>query len=303
MTTIRFRAASPAPPPSSTSIAPACTSVTLNGRALDPAAVFDGARIALTGLAAENELVVDADCAYSRTGEGLHRFVDPVDGEVYLYTQFELADSRRVFANFEQPDLKAHLPLRGDRARATGRSWRNSADARAESAGDGTAAWRFAPTPPISTYITASWPARTTYVTRRRADRDGRRDPARRLSAARGWPSTSTPTTSSTVTKQGFDFFDEHFDYPYPFEKYDQVFVPEYNRARWRTRAVTFREEYIFRAKVTEARTSAARDDPARAGPHVVRRPRHHGVVGRPVAQRVLRRVGLARSARPRRPA
>ena len=81
--------------------------ITLNGRPVDPATAYTDSRIALTGLEAQNELVVDADCLYTNTGEGLHRFVDPVDGEVYLYSQFEVPDSRRVFAVFEQPDLKA----------------------------------------------------------------------------------------------------------------------------------------------------------------------------------------------------
>ena len=80
--------------------------ITLNGAPVDVSAFADS-RIALDGLAADNELVVVADCLYTNTGEGLHRFVDPVDGEVYLYSQFEVPDSRRVFAVFEQPDLKA----------------------------------------------------------------------------------------------------------------------------------------------------------------------------------------------------
>ena len=88
-------------------IAPTVHEVVLNGRRLDPAAVVADSRIALDDLAEENELTVVADCAYMNTGEGLHRFVDPVDDEVYLYSQFEVADSRRVFAVFEQPDLKA----------------------------------------------------------------------------------------------------------------------------------------------------------------------------------------------------
>ncbi|MDR2723485.1 MAG: aminopeptidase N, partial [Cellulomonadaceae bacterium] len=82
-------------------------SVTLNGTNLDVAAVFADSRITLPGLAASNEVTVVADCRYTNTGEGLHRFVDPVDGEVYLYTQFEVPDARRVFATFEQPDLKS----------------------------------------------------------------------------------------------------------------------------------------------------------------------------------------------------
>jgi aminopeptidase N len=98
VTTIRFRTNEPGASTFVDLIAPSVTAVTLNGRELDPAAVFDGSRITLDGLAAENVLVVDAQCAYSRTGEGLHRFVDPEDGEVYLYTQYEPADARRVFA-------------------------------------------------------------------------------------------------------------------------------------------------------------------------------------------------------------
>ena len=90
--------------------------ITLNGRQLEPSEVYADSRIRLDDLAAENELVVDADCAYTNTGEGLHRFVDPVDGEVYLYSQFEVPDSRRVFAVFEQPDLKATFQFTGDRA-------------------------------------------------------------------------------------------------------------------------------------------------------------------------------------------
>src|SRR5688500_2878160 len=81
--------------------------VTLNGAALDPAEVYADNRIQLSGLEERNELVVRADCPYSRTGEGLHRFVDPVDDRVYTYTQFEVPDARRVYATFEQPDLKS----------------------------------------------------------------------------------------------------------------------------------------------------------------------------------------------------
>ncbi len=81
----------------------------LNGRSLDVSEVFDGYHIALPGLAADNELRIVADCAYMRTGEGLHRFVDPVDGEVYLYTQFETSDAHRMYACFDQPDLKADV--------------------------------------------------------------------------------------------------------------------------------------------------------------------------------------------------
>jgi len=85
--------------------------VRLNGRSIDPSTAYDGARLALDDLAADNELRVVADCAYVNTGEGLHRFVDPVDGGVYLYSQFETADAKRMFACFDQPDLKARYTV------------------------------------------------------------------------------------------------------------------------------------------------------------------------------------------------
>ena len=81
--------------------------LTLNGRRLDPAEVYADGRIRLDGLEAANELRVVADCGYSHTGEGLHRFVDPADGRIYLYSQMEVPDARRVFTTFEQPDLKS----------------------------------------------------------------------------------------------------------------------------------------------------------------------------------------------------
>src|SRR5579875_248721 len=84
---------------------------TLNGRDLDVSAYDESTGIALTGLAEHNVVVVDADCRYTNTGEGLHRFVDPVDDEVYLYSQFETADAKRMFACFDQPDLKATFDI------------------------------------------------------------------------------------------------------------------------------------------------------------------------------------------------
>jgi aminopeptidase N len=251
VTTIRFRAAEPGASTFVDLVAPAVTAVTLNGERLDPAAVFDGSRITLDGLAAENVLVVDAQCAYSRTGEGLHRFVDPEDGEVYLYTQYEPADARRVFANFEQPDLKA--PFRFEVTAPEGWTvWSNREGARAE---DGT--WRFAETAPISTYITAIVAGPYHYETdlyeRELADGTVLRIPLGAM-CRKGLARHFDADDIFLVTKQGLDFFHEHFDYPYPFGKYDQAFVPEYNiGAMENPGCVTFREEFVFRGKVTQA--------------------------------------------------
>ncbi|AJC58349.1 MULTISPECIES: aminopeptidase N [Streptomyces] len=263
-TTIRFRCAEPGATSFADLLAPSVGAVTLNGRALDPAEVFDGTRIALADLAAENTLVVDAQCAYSRTGEGLHRFVDPEDGEVYLYTQYEPADSRRVFANFEQPDLKA--PFTFEVTAPEG--WLVLSNGAQEGPAE-AGRHRFATTQPISTYITAVVAGPYHYVTDtyRRAF-DGGTSPSSAAESG-GGSELEIPLGALcrkglarhfdaddifTVTKQGLDFFHDHFDFPYPFGKYDQAFVPEYNLgAMENPGCVTFREEFIFRGKVTEA--------------------------------------------------
>lgn len=250
VTTVRFRCNEPGASSFVDLIAPSVTAVSLNGRDLDPGEVFDGSRITLEDLAADNELVVDAQCAYSRTGEGLHRFVDPEDGEVYLYTQYEPADSRRVFANFEQPDLKA--PYRFEvRAPEGWTVWSNGAGEQT----DGV--WRFAETKPISTYITCVVAGPYHYVTdsytRTFADGTTLEIPLGAL-CRKGLAPYFDADDVFLVTKQGLDFFHDHFDYPYPFGKYDQAFVPEYNLGAMENPGlVTFREEFIFRGKVTQA--------------------------------------------------
>ncbi|MCT9087600.1 aminopeptidase N [Streptomyces sp. ASQP_92] len=251
LTTIRFRSRRPGAATFADLIAPSVTSVSLNGRALDPAKVFDGNRIALDDLAEENVLVVDAQCAYSRTGEGMHRFVDPEDGEVYLYTQYEPADSRRVFANFEQPDLKAPFVFEAQ-APEGWTVWSNGAGGQ-----EADRVWRFAATEPISTYITCVVAGPYHYVTDTytRAFDDGRTlEIPLGAMCRKGLAKHFDADDVFLVTKQGLDFFHDHFDFPYPFGKYDQAFVPEYNLGAMENPGlVTFREEYIYRGKVTQA--------------------------------------------------
>ena len=220
--------------------------VRLNGESLDVAAVFDGNRITLAGLAADNEVVVTADGDYMRTGEGLHRFVDPVDGSVYLYTQFETFDAHRMFACFDQPDLKAAFRFV---VRAP-RDWvvvSNGAVA-SRPAPDEAGMWVFVETPRMSTYITALVAGPYASV---HDEHDGiplgiycRASLVQHLD----------PDDLFTVTKQGFDFYHRVFGYRYPFGKYDQLFVPEFNAgAMENAGAVTFLEDYVFRSKVTDA--------------------------------------------------
>jgi len=225
--------------------------ITLNGRQVDPAEAYSDNRIALHGLQPTNELRVVADCPYSRTGEGLHRFVDPADGKVYLYTQFEVPDARRVFTTFEQPDLKAPFEFR-----VTAPSgWQvvsNSPTPEPEQVRDGVAVWRFEPTARISTYITALVAGEYHVVSDSYQGAYGE-IPLRvfcRQSLAKHLDSDDI----IEVTQQGFGYFESAFAMAYPFGKYDQLFVPEYNMgAMENAGCVTFRDEYIFRSRQTVA--------------------------------------------------
>ncbi len=252
-TTVRFSCAEPGASTFIDLIAPTVRGIQLNGVDLDPAQVFDGARIRLDGLAAENQLVVDAEAAYMHTGEGLHRFVDPVDDRVYLYSQFEVADARRVFACFDQPDLKARFSFT---VRAP-EDWiviSNSPTPRAETVDySGTLTWRFAPTPPLATYVTAIIAGPYVGAKGTVTSRSRHKIPLGvycRASLAEHLDATEV----MQVTKQGFAHFEKQFAKAYPFEKYDQIFVPEFNAgAMENAGAVTITETYIFRSTPTEA--------------------------------------------------
>ncbi|MDQ4138454.1 MAG: aminopeptidase N, partial [Actinomycetota bacterium] len=228
-------------------------SVTLNGRELDPAAVSDNVRITLEDLAEENVLEVVADAEYTNTGEGLHRFVDPVDSEVYLYTQFEVPDSRRVFAVFEQPDLKATFTFTVT-APAAWKVVSNSPTPDPEPIqGTDAAVWRFAPTPILSSYVTALVAGPYQSVHSELTSSSGRVIPLG-IYARKSLFEYLDADYIFEKTRQGFAFFESIFDYPYPFEKYDQLFVPEFNAgAMENAGAITFTETYVFRSKVTDA--------------------------------------------------
>ncbi|HEX4787596.1 MAG TPA: aminopeptidase N [Actinospica sp.] len=237
-------------------IAPSVRSVTLNGEALDPAVVFADSRVHLPALAAENEVTVVADCAYSRTGEGLHRFADPVDGRVYLYTQFEPADARRLYANFEQPDLKASFVF-DVKVPAGWYISSNSAPAKRAPVVGGVAHWTFLPTERISTYITAvvagPYHVASDHYSRPLPDGGSLEIPLNALCRS-SLSEYFDADAIFDITKRGLDFYHDRFGYPYPFGKYDQAFVPEYNLgAMENPGCVTFTEEYVFRSKETDS--------------------------------------------------
>lgn len=233
-------------------------SLVFNGRVLDISEHVDQARITLPDLAEQNAVEIASTSRFSRSGEGMHRFTDPSDGQTYLYTQYEPADSRRVFPVFEQPDLKARF-----RFSMTGpESWQlrsNSPEISREPAGEGLVRVVFAETEPMSSYITTllAGPYHLVQGTWRDLDLGVlcRASLAEHLDAEE----------ILAVTRQGLDFFHEEFSYGYPWgrgtngrAKYDQVFVPEYNLGAMENPGlVTFTEKYVFDTAATEAQREA----------------------------------------------
>ncbi|MGS2617561.1 aminopeptidase N [Micromonospora sp. LZ34] len=240
--TIRFRAT----PGAATfaEVKPAkLLAVRLNDSDLDPATLDDN-RLSLTGLAEVNTLTVEAEMAYTNTGEGMHRFVDPADGETYLYAMSFLDDVQRIFAAFDQPDLKAPVTL----AVTAPEHWTVAANGQL-AAIPRPGRWEFAPTAPLATYF-VSLVAGPWHV--RRDEHDGiplgiycRRSLAEHLDA--------DADEIFTVTKQCLDRFHQLFAERYPFGKYDQAFVPEFNAGAMENPGlVTFRDDYVFRSAVTD---------------------------------------------------
>ena len=225
-------------------------SATLNGHDIDVSGYDESTGIPLEGLEGHNIVVVDADCRYSNTGEGLHRFVDPVDDEVYLYSQFETADAKRMFACFDQPDLKAGF----DVTVTVPSHWEVISNGATFSVEDYGAAKRhtFTATPRMSTYLVALIAG--PYARWDDTYSDDHGDIPLGLFCRKSLAEFMDHERLFTQTKQGFGFYHNNFGAPYAFGKYDQLFVPEFNAgAMENAGAVTFLEDYVFRSKVTRA--------------------------------------------------
>ncbi|TDV38739.1 aminopeptidase N [Actinophytocola oryzae] len=248
-TTVRFASREAAADTWVDLVAASVESATLNGTPLDLSGYREDRGIALPSVAEQNELTVDATCRYMNTGEGLHRFVDPVDGGVYLYTQFETADAKRMFTCFDQPDLKATFRF----TVIAPEDWKVMSNAPIESSeqlDSGAVRHVFETTKPMSTYVTALVAGPYAEWLDEYSDQHStiplgiycRASLAEHMDAERLF----------TQTKQGFDFYHRSFGVPYPFGKYDQCFVPEFNAgAMENAGCVTFLEDYVFRSRVT----------------------------------------------------
>ena len=227
-------------------------SVIVNDEEVDPE--YDGSRIQLHGLRThrKNLVVVTAKLPYQHTGQGLHRFVDPADSKVYLYTHFEAADSRRMYTVFEQPDLKAHV----DFDVLAPQGWRVISnqvheDTREE---EGGVLHDFALTPRMSTYLTAIAAGPYVRFEDEWHSRDGSESIPLGILARASLAEYVDHEEIFKITKQGLAFYHDAFGYPYPWGKYDQIFVPEYNLGAMENPGlVTFTENYIHRGPATRS--------------------------------------------------
>ena len=248
-------------------IADEVTSIDLNGKSLNPAVAFQDNRIELTDLKEKNEVTVEARCRYSNTGEGLHRSVDPSDGNIYLYSQFEVPDARRVYAVFDQPDLKATFDFKV----LAPASWIVTSNMPAASVTDNetvteegtlgtheaetTKLWVFESTPTMSSYLTAICAGPYAEWHTEYANEDGRTVPmAMYCRQALAEAFAKDVDYLFDITKKGFAFYAKTWGVPYPYAKYDQIYVPEYNAgAMENIGMVTIRDQYVFESKVTDA--------------------------------------------------
>jgi aminopeptidase N len=229
--------------------------ITLNGAAVDPAQACHDDQIALTGLRKANELRVVAICHYSHEGSGLHRAVDSADGKVYLYTGLYPADARRMFACFDQQDLKAPFTLHVTApAHWTVRSNQPAVKPGQQVSGQAaTASWHFPATPPLGTYHVALMAGEYHLIEQTHVTPDGQRIPIG-LACRASLAGSLEPDDMLGIVKKGLDYYPALLRTAFPFAKYDQVFVPEFPAgANASPGCIAVSERLLFRSKVTQA--------------------------------------------------
>ena len=256
-TVIRFSCREPGAETFLDLLAPSVRNIALNGQELNPATYFADSRIRLPDLKAENTVVVEADQEYSHTGEGLHSFTDPVDSRRYIYTQCEVADARRIFPTFEQPDLKSrftfHIIAPADWTVISNQPTPKPTPC-LEQDGKKVSQWDFSQTPVMSTYLIAVIAGPYERWFDSYLSTDGR---VISLGAfvRRSMAQYFDEDEIFDITKRGFEFYETSFGMSYPYRKYDQIFVPQYNAgAMENVGAVTLTEErYVFRSRPVQA--------------------------------------------------
>ncbi len=236
------------------------TSVELNGTALDPATAATDGRIELARLAANNTVTVEAEFAYRTDGQGIHRFVDPEDSETYLYSQFAAADARAAFPCFDQPDIKgtfqievlapAHWVVVSNSPTPEPVAEPEAATSIGEG---GVNRWSFAPTVPLPTYVAAVVAGPYAWAEGTLRSRKG--PLAARVYGRKNLAAHLDAEEMIGTVQAGMTLYEKVFDTEYPYDKYDQVFVPEYNLgAMENVGCVTFSEDHLlFRSRASDA--------------------------------------------------
>ena len=217
----------------------------VNGAAVEapkPGLFFELPKASLR--AGENVVLIDFSHPYSVDGAGLYRFKDPEDDRVYLYSNFEPYDANKMFPCFDQPDLKATFTATVEAPL----DWKVVSTSMEEKTSDAGArrTWTFAKTPRISSYVFSVhagpyhvWTSSAGAIPLRLFARE---------SLAKYIPSNEW----LEITRQGLAFYGDYFALPYPFKKYDQLIVPDFNAgAMENVGAVTFSERYVFRSTPT----------------------------------------------------
>ena len=246
---VRFSVARPGAATFLDLVAEQVHSASLNGAPVDLSGYANG-RIPLTGLAADNTLTVVADCAYTNESSGIHRNVDQADGKVYLYSNYEPSDARRVFANFEQPDLKARFTF----SVLAPEHWlvfSNQPTPDPDPVREGVARWQFSATPRLSTYVTAVVAGEYALIQQSFKTQRGQEIPLG-LACRASLAEFLEPDDVFEITGQGLNFYTDLFDADFPYLKYDQIFVPEFRAgAMENVGCVTISEHGLFRSKTT----------------------------------------------------
>jgi aminopeptidase N len=230
-------------------------SITLNNHALDAKKNYNDYRVGLSDLEAENRVCIRSKMKYSNVGEGLHKYIDPVDKEVYLYSQFEVPDSRQVFATFEQPDIKGVFnftiiaPSRWA-IMSTAPTVKPVRSKIYDTEKEEASIWTFHNTPKLSSYVTGIVAGPYFMVKDELTNTDGRTIPLT-VACRQSVKEHLDYENIIDITKKGFEFYGEIFDFPYPYAKYDQIFVPEFNAgAMENVGLITYTDSYVFTSKV-----------------------------------------------------
>jgi aminopeptidase N len=240
-TTVSFKCKQPGATTFIEFIGPAVQLIELNGRAI-AASAFDGGRIELPDLQEQNVLRVACVAKFMRDGTGLHRFEDPLDGRTYLHTHFESNNAHRVFACFDQPDVKGTFSFEVKAPE----DWTVASNTTPTGSDGGT--WRFPTTRVISTYLAAL------VAGHYHAVHQQHRDIPLGIYCRQSLAEYLDPDEIAEITRAGLDYFEARYGIPYMFGKYDQLFVPEFSAgAMENPGCVTFNERYVFRSRVTQA--------------------------------------------------